>query len=319
MFYSKFVTLIGMVGIRGAAGCGAESGVGSDESVAAESMQLLSDGIFEVVVKNCAAVSFSSGINSTACRVPTGYVLIGGGGQVLTGPTEAGAYLQASMPSGDNWIVKARDHSKYRSNYRIQASVIGLKVVGVSEATLRQKIKVTTSTSSPPERYNFADAYPPAGYVALGGGAEAISAGGHELLVASKPSPSGGGWRAVAKEHIISDPGTAKAYVISMQSFNTDIVLPQGPFLHVGTSISKITSTSSAGYQSISLRTTGTVPCGAGASADFRGGGGRLLTAMMPTDLNFGNKNFEVFAASKNIESSGVGTTTAYGVSIFNY
>jgi len=308
MLKFKYVSFVGIAGMLALTGCSAEVGGDASEEVSrTEQQKLITDptGTIQIAINTCSAVSFSGGVHSVSCPAPSGFVLIGGGGQVV-GQPEPGALLQASYPVGQSWLVRAKDHV-HPSGYQLQAAAIGLKLSGVSQSDLQAMVSVTTDAGTPAGHLNFAQASPPSGNIVLGGGAQATSAGGQQLLFGSAPVLNSQsqviGWSAASKDHVVSDIGNARSYVISIPA------CPAGFGGHCLLSYATHpNSTTGTGYRPVT--TPGTlVLSGAGAWANHTGAG-RLLTAIMPIDQGFGNNN-QVFANSKDHEVLDSGSTTA--------
>jgi vibriolysin len=305
--------------ISAGTGCAVEAGTADvtqdrTESVASAHSELLTDptGTIQVVIRQCAIQSFSGGLHSTSCTVPSDFVMIGGGGQVVGQPVP-GALLQASEPAGSSvWYIQAKDHV-VGSSYQLQAAVVGLKLAGVSQSALQSLVTITQTVATPAGHSTTAFAFPPAGHVVLGGGALATSPGGQQLLSGTAPYPTSTGsvpsaWVASAKDHVVSDIGNVKAFVISIPA------CPPGFGACLTSKVVRATSPSGGGYRSITMSSTSLVT-GFGATADYGAGAGRLLTAIWPTDLAFGNES-TLFVNSKDHQIASPGTTTGFQITL---
>jgi len=304
--------LAGIVSTLGSVGCTFET-AGGDGPVAEAQSQLLTDpsGTITIQIKKCPAVAFAGGTAQLTCGVDPGFVIAGGGAEIL-GTPQPGALLTASYPNGNfAWTVRAKDHV-HPSSFTLQATAIGLKLSGVSAATLSSLMFISTQTAPQPGHLtNAFNLNLPPGFVAIGGGASITSPGGNQLLFTSEPfgSPSGlFGWRAGSKDHVISDVGSAVAYLITIPECPVGFV---GGCLAVSVLATPDTAVG-AGYQSISRTQVGLVSSVGGRSG-FNGAG-RLLTALAPTDL--GNGSSSVFVRSKDHEVVDTGFLEAEQVTL---
>jgi hypothetical protein len=126
---------------------------------------------------------------------------------------------------------------------------------------------------------------PPGDEVVLGGGAQCITAGSastQRLLVASKPYPDTDGstptgWRAVCKDHEISQLGSAVAYVISIPRLNGRLYASRTTAF-AGPAVS-------SGYSPLNFNVFNAAITGAGGETTARTGGGRLLTSIWPMEV----------------------------------
>lgn len=280
-----------------ATGCGAgfddpNAGVANESVHETEQRLVDPTGKITTIIRPGVPVGESTGTHEitaiAASLIPSDFVMVGGGGRVQFRP-QPGVLLQATKPNGtDSWTVRAKDHIVVQDSWTFQAAVVGLKLAGISAAALRSMIKVESGVAGIPAAMSSINVMAsPDGSVprvVIGGGAECLSPLGFQLLVASQPSPPGTGstptgWTASCKDHGVSDPGTAKAWVISLPA------CPPG----LGACLKSTVTASSGspaggGYQFDSFNATAAV-LGFGGSANFNlGDPGRLLTAIWPQE-----------------------------------
>jgi len=117
-------------GILAASGCG----VTPDDQESDVAQALTSDfvdasGTVTVRIKQCTPTA-SQEINTTTCPVDSGFVLIGGGAEIL-GEGSPGALLTASFPDFDltTWTASSKDHHLAFA-HRLSAYSVGLKLRG---------------------------------------------------------------------------------------------------------------------------------------------------------------------------------------------
>jgi hypothetical protein len=262
--------------------------------------------------------SATGGPQNKTCGVPTGFVLVGGGGEI-EGTNAPGALLTGSYPSfgtiPEQWVVSAKDH-EVAHNYRLRAAAIGLRLNGVSETSLRSMRKQTKLTSSAGSNPRASISTVPANHIQLGGGA--CTSGSLHLLTASYPdsivvSTSAGqkripsGWIASSKDHMVAQSATVTALMVSIPrcptGYTGGCLLTEAPV--------PTTSSSGGGYSEVTVEVSGPAT-GIGARANWFADG-RLLTDILPTDLFSGVR---VYANSKDHESPDSGSTTVYVIKI---
>ena len=208
--------------------------------------------------------------------VPSDFVLIGGGAEPLD--VNAGAYLTESRPDwvANRWYARSKDHA-YVDVHRLRIYAIGLKIQGVTPATLRSVMTTNTQTTPLTAHAPNTFAYIPSPYILIGGGAKAIWNTYGSLLVHSYPV--GNGWYVKSKDHIYSELCRITAWAIGIQDY-----IPGFGYIDISLS-------GNSNYVSSGLNTT-TLCCGTGGSnwwvpasvgaQDDAGGAGRLLTSMRP-------------------------------------
>ena len=151
----------------------------------------------------------------------SGYVLVGGGAQLSSaGFGNPGALLTASYPdSPTRWKASSKDHAVPFA-HSLRAWAIGMKLNGVSEASLQGQVQivpqVSASSSSP-----AVSASAPPGFILVGGGARTTFGGAGLLLTNSSGSFPTGIWNAAAKDHGFADTGTVTAYAIGVKNCPT--------------------------------------------------------------------------------------------------
>jgi hypothetical protein len=289
-------------------GCTATDG-DTEENLATQS-QLVTDptGKITISITQCAATGLAPGEQSTTCPVASGFVLIGGGGQVLGRPSP-GDLLQRTEPSGQGWFVLARD-LVHESSYQLRAAAIGLQLDGVSQSALASMVAITSAVGPTGHSSTATAASPNSDFIVIGGGARAVANANQHSLVASMPLTDSTGkvvsWAATSKDHVNSDPGFITSFAIS---------IPRCPAGFTGgclaTNVASASSGRGTGYQDATVTTTGAVS-GVGAQAIFSNAG-RLLTTIWPTDTGIANQT-SLLAVSKDHIVADSGSSVAYQV-----
>jgi hypothetical protein len=145
-------------------------------------------------------------------------VLVGGGYALDPGISEApGVLLTASYPfafSHNTWTVSTQEHI-FPHSHRVQASVLGLKLAGLSADQLISQME-TVGAEGPQGSSSEAVAQLSPGMLLVGGGAATAFSGAGHFLTASQPWLTTS-WRAASKDHGIADMGTVFAYAIGIK------------------------------------------------------------------------------------------------------
>jgi hypothetical protein len=237
-------------------------------------------GTVHLELWRCVGPMEHAGRVDAACTVPAGQVLVGGGAAIVQkgGP---GAILVASHPDPDlrSWRAASKDHLVAQV-HTLDTYAIGLRLEGLSEASLRSQMHVGSRTSNL-TNHPETTAFIPPDYVLVGGGAATFYAGAGLLLVASKGAVGRpGGWYARAKDHGVADIGTVRAYTVSVKRCPTGY---RGGCLV--SSIFQAAGTAGFDAQSVILRLYsphGAVTSVGGEAASDPSGAGRLLAHMFP-------------------------------------
>jgi hypothetical protein len=273
-------------------------------------------GTISISVTQCDAIT-GSGVQATACPVPSGYALVGGGVEILDSPNP-GALLTATVPDFGNqrWIGRAKDHIVTQT-YSVRAMAIGLKLTGVSASSLRGMMSFTSQSLSGSGTLGQTVTVP-AGHVVLGGSAESShTTPQRRFLTTSAPvcnndphdscaSAPVTGWLGQTKDHIQGAEGFVIVGVLSIPE------CPVGFSGCLNSDVAHASVNSSTGYQSAWVQGTGTVT-GIGAFLEWAGDG-RMLTdlwaRMRPNGL------VRAYADSKDHERPSSGSTIVYALSL---
>jgi hypothetical protein len=212
-----------------------------------------------------------------SCYPPAGFVLIGGGAEVLG---DAGL-LTASYPSDDLGVWSARSKSHGTSGtHQLRAYAIGLKIDGVSESVLKDNIllvkKHSEFASSP-----WSIAKLPSDFTILGGGARGNWTTAGQLLVESRPYDNG--WLAVSKDHIVSEISTVTSWAIGIRP-NIPGYGPIAVGLSARPAFCPI-PTRAGGRQTWDTLIDGGALASAGAQSTYTGAG-RMLAYIIPDGQN---------------------------------
>src|SRR5262249_508597 len=123
-----------------------------------------------------------------------------------------GALLVESRPLNPwTWRASSKDHL-IAAPHSLRTYAIGLRLDGVSTATLRRQIFVT-SDGTPGQQAWPAFSLGIGGPWMLSGGASAASPGAGQLLTKSYPDGPNS-WGVQSKDHLVSSPGSIIDYVI---------------------------------------------------------------------------------------------------------
>lgn len=199
--------------------------------------------------------------------VETGFKLVGGGARVNW--TGSGNLLTASYPEGDCWVGRSKDH--------VHASPASITVwaIGLRDSQNQWDVHVNQATG-------LSAAHPivtvslPWGYALTGGGGRINWTGAGNLLTASYPV-SDLSWEVRGKDHEISDPATATAYIIGIRP------RAGGPVQTRTTS--GVSGT--AAHPSVTVAVAnGFTLTGGGARVEWSGAG-NLLTSSFPSASNW--------------------------------
>jgi hypothetical protein len=325
-----------LVGLCGALGCSMDVGEEAAEDVstsqeAAATTSTASDptGTVTISYTRCDA-NTGAGIRIASCKVPTDFVLVGGGAEIIDSP-EPGALLMGSFPEESNqqWVARAKDHNGLPQSYSLRAHAIGLKIKNLGAADLRNLVKIhsphktRTSTSG-----TLSDSVPipqqPPGStprMVLGGGVDNVSdfAAQGRLLVASAPVCNNNvndacnpgatvtGWFGFSKDHFTPAAGNMFTYLITMpECFSV-----QGTQKCFKNTVAHASSVFSGGYQNTFIENIGPVS-GAGGYVEYNGDG-RMLTDIFPSRRSSGVR---VYAESKDHVTTSKGVTIAYAVGL---
>jgi len=147
-------------------------------------------GKLQFSVSSCTATPAATGLRCAYCPVEAGYIIIGGGAQILNSPSSArlktsrpdsyGPEIQqactgdapAAGASNDIWLV--RSYSAGSTTHQVQAYSVGLKVAGMTETELRPYIGAPNENTTGSLAQPTLDLDPPSGKVLIGGGAELL-------------------------------------------------------------------------------------------------------------------------------------------------
>jgi len=295
------------LGILVASGCGVtpddqESNV--EQAVTADFAD--ASGTVTVRIKQCAPTA-SREINTTTCPVDSGFVLIGGGAEIL-GEGSPGALLTASFPDLGltTWTASSKDQHLFFP-HQLSAYSVGLKLAGVTPQTLFSFMKVTSVRSIASEHPSTAISVP-GGFTLVGGGARANWVSEGQLLTRS--IPSGSQWLAASKDHAVAEVGTVDAFAIGI----TSGTIPGFGSLDVN--VGQASTSVPTGYGTINrIVPGGFVLASIGGDAQFNGAG-RMLTDLIP----FGDAPTDsvpgATVRSKDQEFQDSGLTTAYAIAI---
>jgi len=147
-------------------------------------------GKLQFSVRSCTATPLAAGLQCAYCPVEPGYIVIGGGAQILGSPSSArlktsrpdsyGTEIQRSCTgdapaadaSHDIWLV--RSYSAGTTKHQVQAYVVGLKIAGMSETELRPYIGAPNENTTGLLAQPTMDLDAPPGKMLIGGGAELL-------------------------------------------------------------------------------------------------------------------------------------------------
>lgn len=158
---------------------------------------------------------YASHHTDVRCSVPSGYVVVGGGAVADYG-SGAGAMLTASYPSSDKkaWLGSSKDHL-YSNSHRLSVYAVGIKINGVSEATMKNYVQHYTRTSISTSHPETEVAVNSTTHIMTGGGAKVNWSGYGNLLTESYPKDFRT-WFVKSKDHKKSSPATITAYAVGI-------------------------------------------------------------------------------------------------------
>jgi len=258
----------------------------------------------------------SSGYSVTvACGVDADFVVVGGGAYADYG-SGSGALLTESRPLDNvlqTWVASSKDFLV--SNYHtLHCYAIGLRVTGLSRATLLSNMYLAQITSGVTAHPEAGAGFPNEDYVVVGGGARAnyqpYGTQGN-FLTASNPYFADIGWYAKSKDHIRSNPASITSYAIGITSawfYGSSPWLERQVTTGTGPTVSKGVSVAVAEVPYTWVLT------GAGGTADYYYTlPGRLLYGIRPIGPSSWN-NVTVYSKDHSVTCAG--SSTAYAVSI---
>jgi len=256
------------------------------------------------------------------CSVEPDFLLVGGGIEVDDLSNQIpGALLVGSWPSnnpnngsqvGDDWSGFSKDQIS-PNPHRIRAYAIGLKLAGVSKASLQAQSFIhsaeSSTTLSHAPTVTAVDNRP--GDIVVGGGGYGVSSNGMgQLLTSTRPEGSNG-WTTSSKDHGISDPGRVVSVVIGIPRcpvgyLGSCLAVSAGPFLMagVGSGLFGLVSQAAAPGVAVSV----------GGEAQYNGPG-RMITSLFPFISSAVNQGWS-FLYTKDHIYPDTGSNIVYVVSL---
>ncbi len=263
-------------------------------------------GKVTVRIKQCSDSAVGQNVTAS-CPVDSDFVLVGGGAEVI-GNGDPGALLVASYPDTQlmTWNAESKDqHSAFP--HALRPYSIGLKLTGVSPATLRASMALVTARSVRSHTPAVAAVVPPDFFV-VGGGARANWISQGQLLFQSELFETLT-WLAFSKDHLAAEVGTIDVFVIGITKGN----IPGFGSLDV--TAAEQGTDSSSGYSTASTAVpSGWVLTSIGGKASFQGDG-RMLTDMVPF-VDTGRSVQGATITSKDHDSHDSGSTSASIIAI---
>jgi hypothetical protein len=296
-------------------GCVAETE--EPEAVAAVEEGITTDstdatGTIHIHVSTCTDIQ-GVGTHNTDCTVPVGYVLVGGGAEVRNAAPN-GALLTASFPDTDlkTWHASSKDMD-FLQTEQLASFAIGMRIDGISEATLRSKMTIVHADSAVNEHPTGSVALP-AGYLLVGGGTAAHWSTQGLYLTQTYGNASSNTWSGAAKDHGHIENGYVTTYAIGVSTSLTKVCGGTSRTLFHFNSFSS-PSFVATGYSTSSM----SVPSGhaltsVGGLASYNGPG-RILTAITPWN-SAAQSQMGALATSKDHEYTDSGNTQAYAASV---
>jgi len=293
-------------------------------------------GKLQFSVRSCTATPAATGLRCAYCPVEPGYILIGGGAQILGSPSSA--RLKTSRPdsygpeiqqactgdapapgaSDDIWLV--RSYSAGSITHQVQAYVVGLKIAGMSETELRPYIGAPNENTTGSLAQPTIDLDAPSGKALIGGGAELLGpdAGGPygyltKLHPVDPTLANSNAFRATA----IFDGGKQGYLKVFAIGIDRTVPIPDGSRLIAG-GWRSVTSSTGTGYRTATV--TAPFPY-----AFASPGASRLVMPPQTrylSDIILPMANGQGLTASTNDEAaSGTGATIAYAsvLAAFNW
>lgn len=285
-------------------------------------------GNLQFSIKTCTATPLGSGLRCAYCPVDAGYVLIGGGAQIVGSP--ASARLKASRPdnegtatgqgcTGDSsgssttdiWL--ARSYSVSPTQHQLQAYSVGMKVTGMTEAELHGYVGFNENTTGFVAQPSMTLDAPP-GQMLVSGGAELLgpdASGPSGYLTELRPvdplltNSSGDSFRASGL-FTGGTTGSLKALVIGI---SYSLPIPSGGMLRRNWKVG--TSSTGTGYRNVTVSSPYPYVFASGGSSRSGGSTRYLSDLILPAAAGQG------FTATTNDETAGAsGATTAYVASL---
>lgn len=247
-----------------------------------------------------ASATTSSIISDFAVPVAHDEVLIGGGARIVSHVGKS-TFLSANYPNAQSnaWVASAKPHI-YWDNYTLYVYSIGLKLNGVSAATLRNYVdyhdkRLKGNYARPPFWFGRR-----ANHDTLCGGIRVDSP--NHLLFENYYDPNTQIWHVRAKSHGITSYSDATGYQISI---SRDFI-PGFGYLDVG-SAQGYTGHFGGGQLGVAAAyvPNGSVLACPGAHVEYWPGAGRLLTNISPSGGN------AVTVADKDLQYTSSGTLQA--------
>jgi hypothetical protein len=218
---------------------------------------------------------------TVSCSVDPSFVLVGGGAQTYY--SGKGAMLTESRPNDDGqyrtWIASSKDHV-YADPHWLDVYAVGMRLDGVSRATLVAQMQIKSSTSGTNTGVVSWQTATDQGYTLIGGGAKVNWSGAGSLLFRSSPFASqtdNRTWLAGAKDHLVSSSASLTVYAIGIKP-----VIPGFGTLDIAT---RFNGGSVGGNQAGNVQVSadaGWVSASPGALSDWGSSQGRLLTGIVP-------------------------------------
>ncbi|TXT30027.1 MAG: hypothetical protein FD131_2037 [Rhodocyclaceae bacterium] len=161
------------------------------------------------VIRQFSATGDIGPYPQASVSLPTGYKLIGGGGQ--TNWRGYGSLLTVSQPNQTAWVVRGKEHQSPDSTSATVWAVGINDPKDLWDVKIEQKSIAVGEVSSGEITVSL-----PPGYARTGGGAAAEVGGQGRLLTGSYPIGNNG-WGASDKDHFIKQGGTLTVFVIGMK------------------------------------------------------------------------------------------------------
>jgi hypothetical protein len=293
------------------AGCGATPAAANEEPtpgvVSSELSKDFSDisGTVHIRIKQCTPTGSQPAPIAT-CPIDTGFVLIGGGAEII-GQNSPGALLTGSWPDQGltTWHASSKDHM-YSYNHQLRAYAIGLSLSGMSSTQLRNYISYTYMTSNSSQQPSVT-AEVPQNYIVIGGGAQTSTG-----ILLTDSHPDYVQWVAGGKDHGYTQIGTVTAYAIGISTQyipgfdgNLDVVYNQGDS----------SNNTWYGNTKIELVPDDWVLSAIGGTAQYNAGG-RLLTWLIPFFDHPNETRPGAWVSSKDHGYTDSGYTYAYFIAI---
>jgi hypothetical protein len=179
--------------------------------------------------------------------------------------------LTASYPTSSfGWAVAAKDQDV------ADPRTITAYAYGFSDPGDLYDVQIFSAVSGvDPTNHPAATVVLPAGYVLVGGGAQAHYGGSGQFLIASRPTDDMRGWTAASLDHIKADPGTVTAYAVGLRA-------RAGTAAVASSANTDTTSSPVDGPEADAPPPAGTVLVGGGGQVLNDSGPGVMLTTSAP-------------------------------------